>query len=109
MAVLISIQMQRLRSVPSKAGNIAIPTPAQKTLDAEGEVLQHALTKSFRIRNDAIKSLCSSVRRFRDASIKEEYKANYPHGRRILIQLSDLGTDPSRENSPRGSTTSPIP
>jgi hypothetical protein len=38
-------------------------------VDAEGEILEHALTKSFRVRNEAIKSLCSSVRRFRDATI----------------------------------------
>src|ERR1700737_2904605 len=47
----------------------AIPPPVQKTFDAEGEILEHALTKSFRIRNEAIKSLCSSVRRFREAII----------------------------------------
>ena len=60
--------LQRLRLVLSEQGNIAIPPPAQKTFDAEGEALERALTKSFRIRNEAIKSLCSSVRRFRDAT-----------------------------------------
>jgi hypothetical protein len=64
--------LQGLRLLLSELGNVAIPPPAQKTFDAEGEVLEHALTKSFRIRNDAIESLCSSVRRFRDATIKEE-------------------------------------
>jgi hypothetical protein len=44
-----------------------VQPPAQKTFDAEGEALEHGLTKSFRIRNEAIKSLRSSVRRFRDA------------------------------------------
>jgi hypothetical protein len=29
--------LQRLRSVLFKAGNVAIPPPAQKTFDAEGE------------------------------------------------------------------------
>ena len=71
--------LQRLRMVLSELGSVAIPPPAQKTLDAEGEALEHALRKSFRLRNDAIKSLCSSVRRFRDATIKEECKADYPH------------------------------
>jgi hypothetical protein len=36
--------------------------------------LENAWTKSFHLRNEAIKSLCSSVRRFRDATIKEECK-----------------------------------
>jgi hypothetical protein len=54
--------LQRLRSVLSEAGNVAIQPPAQKTFDAEGEALEHALTKSFRIRSEVIKSLCSSVR-----------------------------------------------
>jgi hypothetical protein len=58
--------LQRLRSVLSETGNVAIPPPAQKTFDAEGEALEYALTRSFRLRNEAIKNLCSSLRRFRD-------------------------------------------
>jgi len=46
--------LQRLRMVVSEVGSVAIPPPAQKTLE-------HALRKSLRLRNDAIKSLCSSV------------------------------------------------
>ena len=53
--------LQRLRLVLSDNGNVAVPPPAQKTFDAEGEALEYALTKSFRIRNEAIRSLCSSV------------------------------------------------
>ncbi len=41
----------RLRSLILELGNVTIPPPAQKTFDAEGETLEHALTKSFRIRN----------------------------------------------------------
>jgi hypothetical protein len=77
--------LQRLRLVLSEEigqriggghlGNVQIPSPSQKTFDAEGEILGHALTKSLRIRNEAIRSLCSSVRRFRDATIKEECKS----------------------------------
>ncbi|HXC61374.1 MAG TPA: hypothetical protein VNV63_01750 [Nitrospiria bacterium] len=76
--------LQRLRIVLSEMGSVAIRPPAQKTFDAEGEALEHALRKSFRLRNDAIKSLCSSVRRFRDATIKEECKGDYPHAHRAL-------------------------
>jgi hypothetical protein len=50
--------LQRLRLVLSEVGNVAIPTPPQKTFEAEGEILEHALTKSFRIRNETMKSLC---------------------------------------------------
>jgi hypothetical protein len=74
--------LQRLRLVLSEAGNVTIPPPAQKSFDAEGGALEHALTKSFRLRNDAIKSLCSSVRRSRDATIKEECKSDYPYALR---------------------------
>src|ERR1700730_1465945 len=42
--------LQRLRLVLSDLGNAVIPPSAQKTFDAEGEALEHALTKSFRIR-----------------------------------------------------------
>jgi hypothetical protein len=79
--------------VLSEAGNVTIPPPVQKTLDAEGETLEHALTKSFRLRNDAIKSLCSSVRRFRDATIKEECKRDYPHALQALWKALDRAED----------------
>jgi hypothetical protein len=85
--------LQRLRSVLTEAGNITIPPPAQKTFDAECEVLERALTKSYRIRNDAIKSLCSSVRRFRDATIKEECKSDYPHALQALWKALDRADD----------------
>src|ERR1700675_120439 len=85
--------LQRLRSVLSDTGIISIPPPAKKTFDAEGEVLEHALTKSFRIRNDAIKSLCSSVRRFRDATMKKECKGDYPHALQALWKALDRAED----------------
>jgi hypothetical protein len=85
--------LQRLRLVVSDTGNVAIPPPVQKTFDAEGEVLEHALTKAFRIRNEAIKSLCSSVRRFRDATIKEECKSDYPHALQALWKALDRAED----------------
>jgi hypothetical protein len=49
--------------------------PVQRTFDAEGEVLEHALTKSFLVRNEAIKSLFSSVRRLRDTPLRKNAKA----------------------------------
>src|ERR1700734_577874 len=85
--------LQRLRSILSEAGNVAIPPPTQKPFDAEGEVLERALTRSFRLRNDAIKSLCSSVRRFRDATVKEECKSDYPHALQALWKALDRAED----------------
>jgi hypothetical protein len=81
--------LQRLRSVLSDLGNAAIPPPAQKTFEAEGEILEHALTKSLHRRNEAIKSLCSSVHRFRDATIKEECKSDYTHALQALWKALD--------------------
>ena len=89
-------RLERLAEAPIafvELGNIAIPPPAQKTFDAEGETLEHALTKSFRIRNEAIKTLCSSVRRFRDATIKEECKSDYPHALQALWKALDRAED----------------
>jgi hypothetical protein len=57
--------------------------------DAEGEALVHAVTRSFRIPNEAIKSLRSSVCRFRDAAIKEECKSDYPHALQALWKALD--------------------
>jgi hypothetical protein len=85
--------LQRLRLVLSEAGNVTIPPPAQKNFDAEGEVLEHALTKSLHLRNEAMKSLCSSVRRFRDATIKEECKSDYPHALQALWKALDRAED----------------
>ena len=78
--------LQRLRVVLSELGNVAIPAPKQKTFDAEGEILEHSLTKCFRARNDAIKSLCSAVRRFRDASVREECKPDYPQALQAMLK-----------------------
>jgi hypothetical protein len=85
--------LQRLRSLLSDLGNVSIPPPAQRTFDAEGEALEHALTKSFRLRNDAIKSFCSSVRRFRDATIKEECKRDYPQALHALWKALERAED----------------
>jgi hypothetical protein len=43
--------LQRIRLVLSETENVVIPPPAQKTFDAEGEILEHALTKSLPIRS----------------------------------------------------------
>ena len=85
--------LQRLRSVLSETANLAIPPPAQRTFDAEGEALEHALAKNLRIRNEAIKSLCSSVRRFRDATVKEDCKSDYPHAHQALWKALDRAED----------------
>jgi hypothetical protein len=85
--------LQRLRSVLCEVANVAIPPPAQQTFDAEGEVLEHALTKSLHLRNEAIKSLCSSVRRFRDATIQKECKSDYPRALQALWKALDRAED----------------
>jgi hypothetical protein len=87
------VVLQRLRSVLIEAANVTIPPPAQKTFDVEGEILKHALTKSLQMRNEAIRSLCSSVRRFRDATIKEECKSDYPHALQALWKALDRAED----------------
>jgi hypothetical protein len=82
--------LQRLRTVLSEVGNVPISPPAQKTFEEEGETLEHALRKSIRLQNDAMKTLCSSVRRFRDATIKEECKRDYPQSKIKTTQLRRL-------------------
>src|ERR1700731_3711644 len=75
--------LQRIRTLLSDLGKTEIPPPARKTFDAEGEILEHALTKSLRIRNEAIKRLCSSVRRFRDGEPSRVKQACCYHGAAI--------------------------
>jgi hypothetical protein len=92
--------LQGLRLVLSEVGNVQIPSPSQKTFDAEGEILGHALTKSLRIRNEAIRSLCSSVRRFRDATIKPECKSDLSTRSSSVVESprSVGGSDPKLTN-----------
>ena len=85
--------LQRLRVVLSELGNVAIPAPKQKTFNAEGEILEHALTKCFRARSDAIKNLCSAVRRFRDATLKESCKGDYPQALQAMLKALDRAED----------------
>jgi hypothetical protein len=85
--------LQRFRLALSQLGNTEIPPPAQRTFDAEGEILEHAMAKSLRIRNEAIKSLCSSVRHFRDAPVKPECKSDYPHALHALWKALDRAED----------------
>ena len=51
------------------------------------------LTKSLRVRNDAIKSLCSAVRRFRDATLKENCNGDYPQALQALLKALDRAED----------------
>jgi len=85
--------LQRIRALLSDLGKTEIAPAAQKTFDAEGEILEHALTKSLHLQNESIKSLCSSVRRFPDATIKEECKADYPHAPQALWKALDRAED----------------
>jgi hypothetical protein len=48
--------LRQLRSVLTEAGNVAIPPPAQKTFDAEGEALERALTKSLYLGSTTVPS-----------------------------------------------------
>jgi hypothetical protein len=55
--------------------------------------LEQALTKSCCLRKDAIKDLCSSIRRFRNATIKEECKRDYPYALQALWKALDRAED----------------
>jgi hypothetical protein len=85
--------LQRIRALLSDLGKTAIQPPAEKTFDAEGEVLEQALSKSLRIRNDAIRSLCSAVRRFRDATLKEDCQRDYPQALQAMLKALDRAED----------------
>ena len=78
---------------PFRERNCCDPTPGPETFDAAVEILEHALTKPSGIRDEAIKSLCISVRRFRDATIKEERKSDHPHALQIFWKALDRAED----------------
>jgi hypothetical protein len=60
---------------PFGSGRSCDRVTGRKTFYAEGAILEHALTKSLHLRNEAIKSLCSSVRRFRTRPSRKNAKA----------------------------------
>jgi len=62
------------------------PATGSEDIRRGGRILEHALTKCLQARNDAIKSLCSAVRRFRDASVREECKPDYPQALQAMLK-----------------------
>jgi hypothetical protein len=92
--------LQRMRALLSDLGKTEIPPPARKTFDAEGEILEHALTKSLHLRNEAIKSLCSSVRRFRDATHQGGMQKRLSACASGIVESFGSGRRPDSELSP---------
>jgi hypothetical protein len=88
--------LQRLRAVLSDLGNVAIGPPKAKTFEAEGEILQRTLAKCLRERNEAIKGLVKTTRRFRDSIVKEDLQARLParDARTVEGAGTGRGTDP---------------
>jgi hypothetical protein len=85
--------LQRIRAILADLGNVAVPPPPKKTFEAEGEILQRTLQKYLRNRNTALQSLTRAVRRFRDATLKEECKADYPHALQAMMKAIDEAED----------------
>jgi hypothetical protein len=85
--------LHRLRLVLSELGKRCHPSTSPEDVRCRG--------RSFGTRFDQIlaspergdQSLCSSVRRFRDATIKEECKSDYPHALQALWKDLDRAED----------------
>jgi hypothetical protein len=75
---------------PFGSGRRCHPVTGQKTFDTEGEILKHALTKCLRARNDAIKSLCSAVRRVSRCDLKRKLQERLPTGSPGNVESSEL-------------------
>jgi hypothetical protein len=78
--------LQRIRAILADLGSVAVPPPPRKTFEAEGEILQRILQKCLRDRNAALQSLTRAVRRFRDATLKEECKTDYPQALQAMLK-----------------------
>jgi hypothetical protein len=78
--------LQRIRAILADLGNVAVPPPSKKTFEAEGEILQRTLQKCLRDRNTALQGLTRAVRRFRDATLKEECKKDYPQALQAMLK-----------------------
>lgn len=89
--------LQRIRAILADLGNVAVPPPPKKTFEAEGEILERTLQKCLRNRNAALQSLTRSVRRFRDATLKDECKRDYPQALQAMMKAIDEAEDLIRQ------------
>jgi hypothetical protein len=87
--------LQRLRMGSLGAGKRCDSSACSEVIRCRGRSVGTRFEESFHLRNDAIKSLCSSVRRFRDATVKEECKGDYPHALQALWKALDRADEPN--------------
>jgi hypothetical protein len=77
----------------SEAGNVTIPPPAQKTFDAEGESLGTCFDEILAPPETGDQKPVLIGTPFRDATIKEECKRDYPHVLQALWKALDRAED----------------
>jgi hypothetical protein len=79
--------LQRLRTVVSDLGNISIEPSPQKTFDAEGVILERALTRCLHDRDAALKDLADAARRMDRAAFGSQ--ADFAHAHQALLKALD--------------------
>jgi hypothetical protein len=84
--------LQRFRTVLSEVENVSIPPPAQKTFEAKGETLEHAL------RNLPSPKRCDENSLFLSPSLSRRYnqggsKRDYPQALQALWKALDRAED----------------
>jgi hypothetical protein len=83
--------LQRLRALLSELGNVAIEPPVKKTFDAEGAILERALTKCLHDREAALKDLANAARRVDKAAFGSQ--ADFAQAHQALLRALDRAVD----------------
>ena len=83
--------LQRIRAILSDLGNVVIDPPAQKTFDAEGAILEQALTKCGHDRSVALEELADAARRVDKAAFGRQ--GDFGQAHQALLKALDRAAD----------------
>jgi hypothetical protein len=79
--------LQRLRAVLTELGRLSIPTPEKRSFEAEGILLERALTKCIQQRDETLRQLRDAVRRVDKAAFKDQ--ADFGLAHQALLNVCD--------------------
>jgi hypothetical protein len=79
--------LQRLRAVLVELGRVPIPTPEKKSFEAEGILLERALTKCIQQRDETLRQLRDAARRVDKAAFKDQ--SDFGPAHQALLNVCD--------------------
>jgi hypothetical protein len=83
--------LQRLRAILCDLGHVAVDPPPKKTFDAEGAILEQALTKCLHDRLLALEELADAARRVDKAAFG--HQGDFGQAHQALLKALDRAAD----------------